>query len=314
MFYVGKGRGSRYKNVSQRNQYFKNYYNKYNCKVRKVKTGLDEDTAFQLEIYLIKDYRNKNQCQCNLADGGEGATYPEGSWNYYFRKLQYLHDVKHAMDDMWNESDYEYLELKNKTLDELIFLYQDYIEFKKSNETYNNLVYDEFGNVNEGWEHVAIKDIRLNHSSMMELAFQSDEITILTKMRAEKISRDNIEFYNFLNCKSEVDFLCLDMDINAFLSLIIEDKKYLLELLIRIMNNLKLIKLMGKDKRFNLDVKIESFFLDDSFVFIKTNKKEEKRNIRVKVDIRDIVWGILMFEDKPLFQLIYDEILASPII
>ena len=51
------------------------------------------------------------------------------------------------------------------------------------------------------------------------------------------------------------------MDINAFLSLIIEDKEYLLELLIRLMNNLKLIKLMGKDKRFKLDVKIESFFL-----------------------------------------------------
>jgi len=218
------------------------------------------------------------------------------------------------MDDMWNESDYEYLELKNKTLDELIFLYQDYVEFKESDETYNSLVYDEFGNVNEGWEHVAAKDIRLNHNSMMELAFQSDEITILTKMRAEKISRDNIEFYNFLNCKSEVDFLCLDMDINAFLSLIIEDKEYLLELLIRLMNNLKLIKLMGKDKRFKLDVKIESFFLDDSFIFIKTNKKEEKRSIRVKVDIRDIVWGILIFKDKPLFQLIYDEILVAPII
>ena len=218
------------------------------------------------------------------------------------------------MDDMWNESDYEYLELKNKTLDELIFLYQDYVEFKESDETYNSLVYDEFGNVNEGWEHVATKDIRLNHNSMMELAFQSDEITILTNMRAEKISRDNIEFYNFLNCKSEVDFLCLDMDINAFLSLIIEDKEYLLELLIRLMNNLKLIKLMGKDKRFKLDVKIESFFLDDSFIFIKTNKKEEKRSIRVKVDIRDIVWGILIFKDKPLFQLIYDEILVAPII
>ena len=41
------------------------------------------------------------------------------------------------MDDMWNESDYEYLELKNKTLDELIFLYQDYVEFKESNENAN---------------------------------------------------------------------------------------------------------------------------------------------------------------------------------
>jgi len=76
VFYVGKGRGYRYKNIKQRNKYFINYYNKYNCDVRKVKTGMEEKDAFELEIELIADYRKISQAQCNITDGGEASYLP----------------------------------------------------------------------------------------------------------------------------------------------------------------------------------------------------------------------------------------------
>ena len=90
VFYVGKGRKNRYKNTTQRNKYFKNYYNKYKCNVRKVKVNLEENEAFNFEIELIAKYREVGQAKCNLTDGGEGSTFPKGSWNDMFRKLQYL--------------------------------------------------------------------------------------------------------------------------------------------------------------------------------------------------------------------------------
>lgn len=96
VFYVGKGKNKRYKDVKIRNQYFKNYYNKYNCNVRKVHQGLSEKDAFNIEIEFIKKYRDIGQCKCNIANGGEGSTYEEGSWNYLFRSLQYSHDIKHG--------------------------------------------------------------------------------------------------------------------------------------------------------------------------------------------------------------------------
>lgn len=153
VFYVGKGRKNRYKNITQRNQYFKNYYNKYNCNVRIIENKLSEHQAFKLEKEYIQKYREVNQCQCNLADGGEGCTFPDGSWNDLFRRLQYLHDVKGAMDCMDNEEDYCSENLKTKTLEELEELEYQYYEYKDAMAWFNSLdIYDHNGNVNTGWE------------------------------------------------------------------------------------------------------------------------------------------------------------------
>lgn len=152
VFYVGKGRKSRYKNTSQRNKYFINYYNKYNCDVRKINTELEENEAFELEIKLIEQYRKIGQAQCNLSNGGEGCTFPLGSWNDRFRKLQYL-NMWGRFSIMNNEEDYSPESLKEKSIEELDQMYKDYREEIESNKWFRSLdVYDEDGSLNIGWE------------------------------------------------------------------------------------------------------------------------------------------------------------------
>lgn len=152
VFYVGKGRLNRYKNIVQRNKYFKNYYNKYKCNVRKVKTKMEESDAFKLEIKLIEDYRKISQAQCNLSNGGEGCTFPVGSWNYIYSKLQCLFNLGllYIID---NEEDYFLENLKCKSLKELNQLHKDYRDETESVKWFKSLdAYDDNGDLNVGWE------------------------------------------------------------------------------------------------------------------------------------------------------------------
>lgn len=68
VFYVGKGRGKRYKEVKRRNQLFLKYYKEHNVNVRKIKENLSEEEAFSLEKITVDKYKKQNQCQCNLAE------------------------------------------------------------------------------------------------------------------------------------------------------------------------------------------------------------------------------------------------------
>jgi hypothetical protein len=316
VFYVGKGRKDRYRNILQRNQYFKNYYNKYKCDVRKVQFGLSEDEAFELEIALIEEYRQLGQCKCNLADGGEGCTFPEGTWNDMFRKLQYLHDIKGAMDNMPNEDDYDPKNLKNNSLDELHNLYNKYIEYQEGIKTFNSLVFDKHGNINDGWEHITEKCgvIRLTGECMMELAYQSEEVSMLTQLMAENVARKYKQFKEFLNYKTEFDFECHRINTDKFLELILSDSEYLKELMNCIVNNIELLKIMGNTDRFSLHIKVKSYSLKGRFIHIKCNTVDDKSAKRVKLDLYDIVWGILMFKNKVMYQLIYQEIFSAPFI
>lgn len=76
VFYVGKGCNDRYKKVctDSRNKYFLNYYNKYNCDVRKIYENLSEKNAFELEIKTISKYKEIDQAKCNITNGGEGVS------------------------------------------------------------------------------------------------------------------------------------------------------------------------------------------------------------------------------------------------
>ena len=152
VFYVGKGTKNRYKNSQQRNAYFKNYYNKYKCDVRIVKSSLTEDEAFEMEKDLIEKYREIGQAQCNLTDGGEGCSFPLGSWNDRFRKLQYL-NMWGKFSIMTNEEDYNPENLKEKSLEELYQLYKNYRSEIENILWFNSLgIYDENGDLNIGWE------------------------------------------------------------------------------------------------------------------------------------------------------------------
>ena len=73
IFYVGKGCGNRYKQVSKRNQLFKTYYENNECAVRIIKNFELEQDAFDYEKQRIGELKNINQCSCNIDEGGNGG-------------------------------------------------------------------------------------------------------------------------------------------------------------------------------------------------------------------------------------------------
>jgi hypothetical protein len=75
VFYVGKGKGKRYKQISGRNKFFIDMYTSHNCSVKKIYENLTEPEAFQKEQETIKWYKeNTNFRLTNQTDGGEGST------------------------------------------------------------------------------------------------------------------------------------------------------------------------------------------------------------------------------------------------
>ena len=75
VFYVGKGKGKRYQQTSNRNKFFTDMYKTHNCDVKKVYENLTESEAFQKERETVKWYReNTNFRLTNQTDGGEGSS------------------------------------------------------------------------------------------------------------------------------------------------------------------------------------------------------------------------------------------------
>lgn len=73
VFYVGKGIGNRYKETEKRNKLFLEYFKNNECDVRKIEYFDSEDEAFKFEYKRIIELKNKNQCICNLDNGGKGG-------------------------------------------------------------------------------------------------------------------------------------------------------------------------------------------------------------------------------------------------
>lgn len=76
-FYVGKGKGKRAYNLTNRNQHHKAIMAKlhregFAMEVRIVASGLDEDSAFSLEKDRIEFWRNAGCDLTNMTNGGEG--------------------------------------------------------------------------------------------------------------------------------------------------------------------------------------------------------------------------------------------------
>lgn len=79
VFYIGKGKGIRYKEKSKlrRSKFWQNVVNKHGLVVRIIKENLSEEEAFELERKLIRQYgkrHNGTGCLVNLTDGGEGTS------------------------------------------------------------------------------------------------------------------------------------------------------------------------------------------------------------------------------------------------
>ena len=73
IFYIGKGCGGRYMNTTERNKYFKDYYEHNKCASEIIEYFDDEQEALKREHELIIQYKALGQCQCNLDDGGKGG-------------------------------------------------------------------------------------------------------------------------------------------------------------------------------------------------------------------------------------------------
>ena len=71
VFYVGKGKGKRSEDISNRNLYWHNIVNKHGFTAHIIIRFKQEECAFSFERALIKHYGRDNLC--NLTDGGDGA-------------------------------------------------------------------------------------------------------------------------------------------------------------------------------------------------------------------------------------------------
>lgn len=304
VFYVGKGTGDRCKAVAGRNNYFKNYHNKYDCKVRKVKENLLEQDAFKLEIELISKYRKINQCQCNLTDGGEGAVFTEGSWDDMYRKLRMAYYNPHSViGNLANADEYYYENLKTKSLEEMTALYKSYEEhslFKNINQG----LYEDFIKCNPSY-------IDYRNIDSFEIMIMCEEIKMLTELFTISNAKNNPEFEGLLECKSEIDYMCLNLDTDKFIYNLLLDNKYKIELIHVLTASMWFLKKIGD----SLHVQIKTFSLkEDRFLYIRFNSKQHKQLMSVKIDLYDLIWGVLVFKDKPLYQIIYEEIIVSPFI
>lgn len=113
VFYVGKGSGYRYKSTKNRSPYFRRYYDKYNCDVRKVYENLSEPDSFKKEVELIKHYKSLNLAKCNFTVGGEGnkIEFPSSSAKklYYDMRRMYRED-KMGLDEYEQKILYDLME------------------------------------------------------------------------------------------------------------------------------------------------------------------------------------------------------------
>lgn len=58
--------------ISSRNKAFTEYYNNHNCESRIIEDNIiDEDYAYEREIYYIDYYKSKGECFTNFTSGGE---------------------------------------------------------------------------------------------------------------------------------------------------------------------------------------------------------------------------------------------------
>jgi hypothetical protein len=81
-FYIGKGKGNRYKDQQDRNQYFLNIVNYTPFRVEIILDNLSEDQALKKEVEFIKLYKSFGFCEANLTSGGEGVSgwVPNHDW------------------------------------------------------------------------------------------------------------------------------------------------------------------------------------------------------------------------------------------
>lgn len=146
VFYVGKGRGNRCYNIKSRTKEFKEYHNNHKCDVRKVKFGMKEENALDLEIKLIKKYRKVDQCCCNFMIK-RGVESQKAKFNEKQRLILTL-TTENGLDFLSDEydskyDDYTYYDFKEMEYSELMDMVIAYADYREGMATFNNLMEDE---------------------------------------------------------------------------------------------------------------------------------------------------------------------------
>lgn len=112
IFYVGKGTGNRFKQSSQRNTLFKQYYEANECSSRIIETFQKEEDAFAYERQRIIELKVQGQCSCNLDNGGTGGV--NFIWTPEMREYKSIHNP------MKDEAQKERMRLHNPMYDKKI--------------------------------------------------------------------------------------------------------------------------------------------------------------------------------------------------
>lgn len=105
IFYVGKGCNNRYKQVSKRNQKFKDYYENNECATRIIKYFDNENEAFDYERKRILELKNIGQSFCNLDNGGTGGV------NFVW--TDEMREYKSIFNPMKNQTQRERMSINN---------------------------------------------------------------------------------------------------------------------------------------------------------------------------------------------------------
>ncbi len=111
IFYVGKGKEGRLKDLKSRNRYFLNVCNKYECDSKIIKFFESEEEAFSYEKEMISFYRSLGQANTNIHEGGLGGDV----WKYssqedkdkYIEKMTFINRERCSSQEFKkNKSEY----------------------------------------------------------------------------------------------------------------------------------------------------------------------------------------------------------------
>lgn len=91
IIYVGKGTNNRYR-VRKHNKFFNDMIYRFNCDSRIIKRFNTEKEAFEYEFERIRELKEKNQCVCNIYDGGTG-----GSTEWWTSEIKERYSEKNVM-------------------------------------------------------------------------------------------------------------------------------------------------------------------------------------------------------------------------
>lgn len=102
-FYIGKGKGNRYKTSQSRNQHWKNIVNKHGFEAEILINNISEEKAFELESYFCNQIGYENLCNIRKETGWGGYSHSEET-----KQKQRINRNKYLLNNKMPSSCYTY--------------------------------------------------------------------------------------------------------------------------------------------------------------------------------------------------------------